>query len=83
MPTSKRNHDECLAAFCILCVGRADPKLKLTEELIQLIKTYVPNLNYDRDHKFLANGICGTCKTRLYSQTKLIKRKLPEIRYDY
>ena len=84
MPTFKRNHEQVLEAFCILCVNRATPGVKLTENLKQILRDHVDAMHYDRNHLYLARGLCNGCRTRLCSlaNPKVKSQKLPDINYD-
>ena len=76
MPTHRRTHDECRAALCITCINRGG--FRLTEELISIIREFLPDLDYDRNHHWLPTGICSACKTRLLSLRKPNPRRLPD-----
>ena len=81
MPNKKRNHEECRRAQCLGCSRKANPKLKLTEELIRRFVKYCYK-HYYRDRDFLPLGICDSCKTKLLSQGKSYERELPSFDWE-
>ena len=67
MPPIK-THQEVRLSCCAAC-GRRGAKIKITPHLESLVKQFA-HLCYDSSVLSYPAGLCGSCKTHLYSQKK-------------
>lgn len=76
MPKSKRTHEECRQAVCIVCGGKSDRNDTISDALLELIREYVIH-DYMIDDDRLPSGICKSDRNLLHEyKNGVYRRKL-------
>ena len=74
--SSKRSHDECRRAICIVCGGKSDPGEEISSELLKMIREFVMEDFSLNDDRFPA-GLCKSHVNLLHEYKRgIFTRKL-------